>query len=142
MIIVAGKWEYPWLYPDVELYQWKGVILPFEVDKLIMTPILNVEAREMNLEQMRSIEEVIDKYRDFKKIFVECPKDISDFTNLKNYTHPKDNCLYIFGNAAAGNQGFIRNEDDVIGIDTPNKTMMWAVVSCGIVLYDRLIKNG
>lgn len=141
MIYIAGKWEYPMFYPDGELYQWKGSIMAFEVDKLIMVPEMNVSKGSISLEQLDNIEDVIAKYKHLKKVFVECPKDLGNYTSLKDYKHPKD-CIYIFGNNAAGNRGFITDEDDVVGVETPNPTMLYAVTSCGIVLYDRLVKNG
>ena len=138
MIIIAGKWDTGWFSPLREFKMWETIMRPYNLDKLVMTPITGIKTFNITLEEYESLDDILNQYSSFKKVFFECPQAVGTFLELKDYVHPDGDVIYIFGNSASGNASYITEDDDVVGITTPiDLTIMWAINIISMVLYDK-----
>jgi len=144
MIIVLARWERGWLDPRVELNQWKDMIKAFNVDKFIMIPKTGImRDTQVDFEEFDKVEDALEKYKNLKRVFVEAPIDFQKhnikYVPLRKYKHPKD-AIYLFGKSGTDNIYLMKEGDDAVAIETPKTEVLWGVIACGIVLYDRVIK--
>ena len=127
MITLVGMWEAGWLEPKIELFMWRQLCHAFEVDRLVMTPVLL--GKRTSVDEYPTMEEAIDSCKG-TFVIMEPRGDVM----LKNFSHP-ENAVYVFGNANMHNQ---RIDGVKVRIDTPKRTVMFAINAAAIVLADRL----
>jgi len=131
---------------------WRINMKAFGVKKLIIVNIDNLPVAcgdlEIEFEVYNTLEEVLKKYSDYTFVFLECAQQIDgiDFIPLKNFNHPTDNVLYIFGSdysvlnlSELKEKGYLE-DNFVVSIETESKIPLWAHTAMSIVLYDRKVK--
>jgi len=127
--------------------QWNYIFNNWSIDKIYFIGeniypesnewALHFAVRNKTLEFISSYSKILEP------LIVVSPKEakyLPGETSLSTYTHPND-CCYCFGN----NDGFLQIDTDTtiqnkIYIDTVGELFSWT--SAGIVLYDRVTKNG
>ena len=131
---------------------WRLNMKAFGVKKLIIVNIDNLPVTcgdlEIEFEVYNTLEEVLKKYSDYTFVFLECAQQIDgiDFIPLKNFNHPTDNVLYIFGSdysvlnlSELKEKGYLEG-NFVVSIGTGSTIPLWAHTAMSIVLYDRKVK--
>ncbi len=134
MIIVAGMWELGWNVPINEINLWKFLLRDFNIKEFYMSPITGIKNDFVN--EVDNILDVINLYKNYKTILIDEGGDI----NLKDFKHPSNDCIYLFGKA---NSNFPKElyTDYKVSISTNlNAGLLWPHQAAGIILYDRLIK--
>ena len=139
-------WDRGWFVPQIEYNMWMDLAIAYNVDLVIMIPDLKFSTKNsIGFESYDSIENALSSHPELTKVFLE-PKDIADNNNvpsesLTTFDHPKD-ALYIFGNSAVSNIGFVDvNNDKVVYVPTINQHQIWSIQVASIVLYDRSKKE-
>ena len=136
MVILTGTWELGYADPFREAEQWKFMVMDYNVDKFVMTPVSGIKHKK--LEELDSFDEIFDKYADLPAVFI----DEKATTSLVDFEHPED-CMYVFGKAGYSPLAFRREGDYSVYIPTPNMAGgMWASQAAAIILNDRYVKNG
>ena len=146
MIKVAGNWEWGWITPKEEVWQWNLLIRDFKITEWYMWPIVDVinTEQKINLHQRKTIEEILEENKDLHHVYVEPERMIhpNKGINLKEFNHPKD-ALYIFGSANYSSIfGNKKDGDSMLFIETLNNAgVLWPHQCLAIILYDRLLKG-
>lgn len=143
-IVIAGIWERGWMSPVVEKDMWMEMAKAYNVDMCIMTPRSHMDdIRADKLKECRNIEEALQEYPDLVRVFVTSPNEYEklniEVPTLYKFKHP-ENAFYIFGNNCSNSIYLRQKEDKIVTIERACAYPVWAVIACGIVLYDRYIK--
>lgn len=134
MIAILTKSEDGFKEFDGDWMQWKNLGRAYGV-------------KDQDIHLVLDLDEILPQFDGIKKVFLEPPynrKMIDQkFIDLEDYKHP-DDCVYIFGNTAKNNIRFITDVDDIVYIRMLNMSsrLVFGVSMAGIVLYDRMKKNG
>jgi len=131
---------------------WRINAKAFGIKKLIIVNIDDLPVTcgdlEIEFEVYHTLEEVLKKYSEYTFVFLECARKVEgiDFIPLKNFNHPTDNVLYIFGSdystlnlSELKEKGYLE-DNFVVSIETGSKIPLWAHTAMSIVLYDRKVK--
>ena len=134
MVYIIAKAEHGYREMDEDWLYWISLCRAYNV-------------LDGNLHIAKDISEVLSEFEGIKKVFLEPPynKKLIDhkFIPLDEYTHPEE-CVYIFGNTPNHNLRFIKPEDDIVYVKMGalQSRLVFAISIGGIILYDRLMKNG
>lgn len=145
MLAIAGIYDTGWLAKEVERAIWTETAKAYAVDEVLMAADAPSQKDEFPkiLREINKIEDVLTEYADLQKVFVVSPKNSKRYklsaVNLRDFKHP-ENAFYIFGNNCYSFAHLVQPGDLVINIEMAEYYPPWAIVICGIVLYDRLIK--
>lgn len=135
MIIIGLLWENSWIHPKHELLMWRDCTA-LGADKVIAVPKLH-----KSIEEYDTMDELLKKYKNFKKVFVENRKH-PQRQIIYDYEHPKGDVLYLFGKSNTNNLRYVKPGDDVLYVPIKKGNIIpWPLAICGIVLYDRQVKQ-
>ena len=140
MVHIIGVWEKNWLEPKIERHLWMHLIGAFKIERYTMVPGL-IERRN-NMYLCDTMEEAL-KTTTYKKVFL-CPPQVNDpygEQELGKYVHPFNAC-YIFGATGHELWEHVTENDDVVCLTTKGRTQMFGLQVAGMVLYDRVKKEG
>jgi len=132
-VTVIGMWELDWLLPRLERRLWKQTLAAYGIKNWAMVP--GDTERGSPLE-FNSLEEALTKSHG-TRVFLRPDSGIP----LSEFDHPID-AVYIFGNAKESLRKYIRQEDNVVTIDCPQATDMFACVALAPVLHSRFVQHG
>ncbi len=82
-----------------------------------------------------TMEQALEAYSDHKKVFLIPPGRIESI-DLKDFTLPEGNVLFIFGSPQENLVRYVTDQDTVVSIHTPGKADMMAISVVGIVLNE------
>jgi len=136
MIELLVLWEDGWLPPDTEAFMWRQLRHAYDVDRIIAVP--QSLSPTLSVDQYDSMEAALAAVES-TRVYLQ-PSATVEGINLLDYTHPEQAC-YIFGRSAENNLRFMREEDHVVTIYTPNPVDIFAVNAAAIVLQDRWNKS-
>ena len=81
-----------------------------------------------------TMEEALDSLKG-DKVFLIPPERVES-QNFKDYNFPKEDVNYIFGKPGNNLVKYLKEEDDVVSLHTPNNVDLMAVCMVGIVLNE------
>jgi len=92
-----------------------------------------------------TFQEVLDDNPDATYVFLEAERSIpkgTDFTYLKDFVHPKEDVIYVFGKDSSDvfTENLPLEGNHVVSITTNDNLVLWSLITVGIVLYDRKVK--
>lgn len=94
----------------------------------------NYSSKHHETHVANDMEEALSFYPNHTKVFLK-----EGGEPLKDFEHPKDNVVYVFGADIDNVDEDITGADHVIGIPT-EVSWLWSVQSLAVVLYDRKVK--
>lgn len=139
MVTVLGIWETVWMESErTERRIWKQTIQAFAVASWGMTPVNG--GPFTSPKQEATLAELLAAHPGPKTFLVPTFRAAElSAENLSDYTHPKD-AIYVFGSTAESMVRHIAPGDDIVTIQTPQHTDMFAPAVLAAVLYDRSTK--
>ena len=100
--------------------------------------------QEIVIETHKTLDEALKANSKEKNIYLETKWTLPEGTNasdLKDFDHPKDNVIYILGQASGFREEDLKVEKKtVVYVPQVGKGAMWPVCVMSIVLYDRARK--
>jgi hypothetical protein len=144
MITIITRRETGWfdyeLGPVTEKNIWEQLCNAFGVNRLILVPTFE----KTTLEQYDTVREALTKVEGVK-VFLEIEKRAREIGRepiyLKDFKHPK-NAVYIFGNSQTDNSRYVKKDDVLVSVETPNPQDPFGFNIACAVLYDRKVKDG
>lgn len=136
MIKVAGLWELGWNTPIMEYELWAYLLQDFGIDEWIMSPVSGID--KPNITEVVDIRATINQNPDITPVYLE----ENGKTPLSEFKHPKD-VMYILGKASFSPWLSNNKKGISVRIEMPvARGGLWPHQAIGIVLYDRMLKNG
>ena len=133
MVIIAGHWELGCNTPIKEVDLWKFMLRDFGIDKFYMFPISGI-SDQVVIEKC-SLKEILEENKEHTVVMIDERANVE----LQDFKHP-ENAIYITG--IANDKSLLEGVKSVKVKTVQNKGLLWPHQALGIVLYDRLIKNG
>lgn len=126
---------------------WHNLARAFAVDHVFVIDRVNLPCFAPKFESFDVVQHLDDIEFDGQRIFVDNvhPPNRENFL-LKDFVHPEDDVLYIFGGDAIGiqdiNAGKETHQEGIwLQIETATKHGIWSEQAASIVLSDRYVKN-
>lgn len=152
MIGVVAYWE---TFTGVEnpIYKaeiWKDTLKPFGATHLffIDEEKLNPTCPDRDIihKNYPSLTQMLKEHKTANFVLLIAERNLppnTPFTNIKNFIHPKDNVIYVFGKDSntLNPKDFPSKNRQIVTISTFEGLSLWSIVTTGIVLFDRQQKE-
>jgi hypothetical protein len=147
MIGIIAHWE---TLEETEYLKhiWTETVKPLYATHLYFVDKEGNAPKEVDLEltykTFPTLLDAINEHPEATLIYLEAERNIPnwiDYTYLKDFVHPAEDVIYVFGPDSGGLPlEKLEKDSKIVTIKTFHDFAIWQIVAIGITLYDRMVK--